>query len=140
MASSLTTRFLRLFSAFRVLEQDRDASMANVCDSLQMESTRASMLEDRLTSALEDRNRLWDLVQESLRGERTAYQAGLNLQWQQRGYGAPYPDAPQLPQSRVPQDVPNSIVPRPMTGSERMAAGTREFIKQYAEQLNSAGK
>lgn len=122
-------------------EQDISAAKAEldrVAKSLQETVAAKSMLEDRLNAAMEDRNRLWGLVETSIAGERTAYQSGLNLQWQKEGFGAPYPDAPQMPPHRVQQPVEDSIVARPMTGSERMAKGTRDFITAHAGRWKDA--
>lgn len=126
----------RVRDALRVSNHEliaANSELDRVAKSLQETVAAKSMLEDRLSAALEDRSRLWGLVETSIAGERTAYQSGLNLQWQKEGFGAPYPDAPQMPPHRVHQPVPDSIVPRPMTGSERMAAGTRDFIRQYTQ-------
>lgn len=93
-------RFLRLFPAFRAIEQER----AELRDTVQQLAQEKLRLEDRLDGVVQDRQRLWDLVQETLRGERTAYQMHINMSLQRQGAGVPYPDAPHLPPNSVPKD------------------------------------
>lgn len=116
-------------------QKETAQSHERLCESLQKESARAAMLEDRLNSAYEDRQRLWSLVENSISKMETAYQMHVNVEWQKQGRSAPYPEAPQLPEQQQRRDIPNSIVPRPLTGSERMAAGTQQFINDYAARL-----
>lgn len=89
----------RLFPQFRALETERDQLRETVA-TLQTEKLR---LEDRLISSQQDRDRLWESFQQSLQGERTAYQLHINMSLQRQGAGVPYPDAPHLPQHVAPQ-------------------------------------
>jgi hypothetical protein len=57
MAASLA--FLRLFSAFRALEADRDSQVIVLREALQQETQRAMLLQDRLESAQNERVELW---------------------------------------------------------------------------------
>lgn len=146
----MVDRFLLLFPQFRAKARALAAfeaalhSMENanvrleddnqkLHDILRDSNAQILTLQGRLDAAQEDRNRLWDLVQDSLRGERTAYQSSLNLQWQRQGLGAPYPDAPQIPTDRLKAPVPDSVIPRPRTGSEQVAAKTAQFFEMYAK-------
>lgn len=89
---------LRWFPRFRAIETERDQLRESVV-SLQNEKIR---LEDRLVAAQQDRDRLWESFQQSLQGERTAYQLHVNASFQRMGGGVPYPDAPHIPEHLVP--------------------------------------
>jgi hypothetical protein len=89
----------RWFRQLRAIETECDQLRETVA-SLQNEKLR---LEDRLVAAQQDRDRLWESFQQSLQGERTAYQLHINMSLQRMGGGVPYPDAPHLPQHAVPE-------------------------------------
>lgn len=125
--------FLRLFPQFRALESE----CQDLRVSLQDASTQSLLLQDRLDATLQDRSKLWDLMQESVREERRTYQAHLNLQWQREGHPAPYPDAPQMAEQRVPQPLTDQIVPRRRLGSELVQAQTHKFVRDYMERVTT---
>jgi hypothetical protein len=122
--------FLRLFPAFRWLEAEAKALREDHA-RITAENLR---LQDRLDAAREDRTQLWTTMQESLRGERAAYQMHVNQSWQRAGAGIPYPDAPHLPQSAVPKQQGSEPVGRQgrMLPSEAVAMRTAEFISGLA--------
>lgn len=113
------------------IEADRDAAREEV----QRLTVECDKLTDRLDAAVQDRQNLWDVTQEALRGERTSYQMAINAQWQQRGFGAPYPEAPQIPPNAAPQPVQNPIIPRREFPHERQARATRQFAEDMADRL-----
>jgi len=71
----------------------------NVTLSKAYEEERAEnmRLRDRLEDSLRDRAELWKLTNTCLDGERKAYQMHVNLAWQQKGAGIPYPEQPHYP-------------------------------------------
>lgn len=141
--------FLRLFRAFRDLEaqqaEERRAlrnraeelkddleSAREECQRLQAENEK---LQDRLDAAMEDRKQLWEMTQESNRQMAIAYQSSINVQWQQRGFGAPYPEAPQIPPNAAPQPTKEPIIPRREIPSERVARATARFAEEMVDRL-----
>lgn len=87
-------------------------------------------LQDRLDAVYEDRAKLWQLVQSSIEGERTAYQMHVNAQWQRQSGTVPYPDAPHLPAHAVPKIQTGEPVGRRgrMLPSEMVAQATRDYL------------
>jgi hypothetical protein len=126
-------RFLRLFSAFRALESDRDSQVVVLREALQQETTRALTLQDRLDSAERERAELWAMTRECVNGERAAYQAHINAAWQKQGHGTPYPDAPHIPAHAVPQEQDTTPIGRRPLPSEAMATVTRQFLQNLAQ-------
>ena len=114
-------------------DRERSGKVEELSRELQESENRAMRLQDRLDAALEDRGRLWDLVEQSISKMECAYQMHVNVEWQKAGRGAPYPDAPQIPADRIKAPVADSMVPRPRTGSEQVAARTAAFIREYTE-------
>lgn len=141
----MVARFLRRFSAFCNLElevqRQRDLlaealrENASLANSAAKSEAQNLQLQDRLDAAYEDRQRLWSLVENSIAKMETSYQMHVNVEWQKQGRSAPYPEAPQLPEAQTHREMPNDIISRPLTMSERMAKGTQDFIKNYAGQL-----
>jgi hypothetical protein len=82
----------------RALEAERD-KLQEAFRDLQSQNFR---LEDRLVAAGKDRERLWESFQQSLAGERAAYQLHINMSMQRMGAGVPYPDAPHIPEHLTP--------------------------------------
>jgi len=121
----------RLFPQFRALESDLEAARDEV-RRLNEENMR---LQDRLDAAVEDRAKQWALLDTSIKQMAISYQAAVNVQWQQRGFGAPYPDAPSIAPNAVPQIPEDPIVPRRELPSERIARTTSQFMKEMADRL-----
>lgn len=93
-------------------------------------------LQDRLDAALEDRAKLWHLVEVAQNEERRAYQMHVNQAWQRTSGTIPYPEAPHLPPHAVPTPVKGGEpVGRRgrMLASEMVGQATRAFV---AKQLN----
>ncbi len=122
---------IRFFPQFVALEADLVAARVE-CQRLQQENLR---LQDRLDAAVEDRGRQWSLLESSIREMAISYQAHVNVQWQQRGFGAPYPEAPHIPPNAAPQPVPDPVVPRRELPSERQARLTNEFARTVADRF-----
>lgn len=100
---------------------------------LQQENLR---LQDRLDAGLEDRAKLWHLVEVAQHEERAAYQMHINAAWQRQSGTIPYPDAPHLPPHAVPTPVKGGEpVGRRgrMLPSEMVGQATRAFV---AKQLH----
>jgi hypothetical protein len=95
------------------------AQLRETVVTLQGEKLR---LEDRLVAAQQDRDRLWESFQQSLQGERTAYQLHINLSMQRAGAGIPYPDAPHIPQHQ------------PQPSSEPMGRRGRQLMSEVIQQ------
>lgn len=136
-------QFLMLFPTFRnLLESRNQLRAAHDADHKEVERLRGViqdlqheklMLQDRLDAATEDRSKLWGLASECIGHERVAYQMQVNAQWQKQGFGAPYPDAPQLPQSAVPSNEPVEGPKRPVFMSSKMARATNDFVEELVK-------
>lgn len=91
-------------------------------------------VQDRLDSAIQDRDKLWDLVKESLAGERYALQTQVNHANQKMGGGVVYPDAHSLPSNAVPKAQEGGPIGR--TGrfipSQAAGAATTKALEEYA--------
>lgn len=128
-------RLLRLFSAFRALEQDRDATVAGLRECVQELTTEKLLLQDRLDAVLQDRSNLWELTKDCINNERLSYQSHINLQWQKQGLPAPWPNSPGMPEGTTPATHQDPI-PRRELPSEAMARKTRNFYSSVAASLN----
>lgn len=108
--------FLRLFPQVRDLEMlaQMQAESAEQCRSFaedvsNLEAARDALiqekvlLEDRLSAALADKDRLWESMQRALDGERYALRTMVNHAVAKAGGGTPYQDAHTLPPSEVRQ-------------------------------------
>ncbi len=109
-------------------ESNRELAEAN--QNLEQQNLR---LQDRLDGCLEDRKQLWEMVQESARGERIAYQMHINQAWQGRGAGTPYPEAPHLPKSAPQQEGgPMTLSQSP---SQVIRRRTQDFVREQISNL-----
>lgn len=124
-------RLLRLFSAFRALEEDRDATVAQ----LRAELSDAQDEARDLTAKLDDRTELWRLVHESAAAEREAHRMVINYSVQQRFGITPYPDAQHLPESVGPET--GAHVPRRQLPSELMDAAKKQFMPELIAKYNA---
>lgn len=88
-------------------------------------------LQDRLEDSLRDRTELWKLTRECLAGERTAYQMHINVQWQQKGGGIPYPEQPHLPPAD--KTLPPGGGRERQLPSEVIGERTRGFMREQLE-------
>jgi hypothetical protein len=100
-------------------------------DALNETTLEKLRLQDRLDAAVEDRHKLWAMTTEAISNERTAYQMGINVQWQRQGFGSPYPDAPKLPSAVVPQPGGTSGRSMPEMPSSAVRRATSEFLQEY---------
>lgn len=110
-------------------ESDLDA-LRNANEELVTEKT---LLEDRIESALGDKDRLWETMQQALSGERYALQTMVNHSTQKAGGGTPFPEANILPAEvvRKPQ-VGGSVGRRGrILPSQQMAAANRQFVDAF---------
>lgn len=140
--------FLRLFRQFRELESlavmqsesaeecaRNQADIESLREANQQLSTEKLLLEDRLESAIADKDRLWETMQESLRGERYAYQTMVNHATQKTGAGTPYPDAHSLPASEIRKPQAPGPIGRSarVLPSEMAQRQKREFVRNYVD-------
>lgn len=122
-------RFLRLFPSFLRIE-----------DAYRVHEQEIVRLQDRLEAAQSDRVKLWDTMQEALRGERLAYQSAINHAVQRMGGGVVYPEAHSLPLNAVPRDTKNEAIGSRMLPSERVNRETQRFVTELvAESKKQAG-
>ena len=119
-------QFLRLFSQFRVLEDE----LRQVREALQSTTTEKLQLQDRLDAVMEDRSKLWEMTQECVREERKSYQIHVNRQWVEHGLGVPYPESP-APESHRREDASTEPISRPRLPSEAIQARKTAFLDQY---------
>ena len=108
-------------------QQLRETAAALTTDKLR--------LQDQLIAAQEDRARLWDLVEDCLQGERTAYQMHVNMSIQKQGGGVPYPEAPHLPPNAVPPVGQQDSAGRKgrILPSEVLASRTHDFLENWLQ-------
>ncbi len=135
--------FLRLFPAFRDLEtlvqtqahslQDLDIELASCRASHADLLTEKFLLQDRLDAAVADKEKLWQMVRESLDGERYALHTMVNHAVQKSGAGIPFQDAHSLPPNTVakPQE-PGPVGRRGrLLPSEMLARRNQAFIDEF---------
>lgn len=128
-------RLLRLFSAFRALEQDRDATVLELRDALQEASTEKLLLQDRLQASEESVSKLWTMVDDAQKRAYRAMEMQINFAVQQRFGITPYPEATQLPESHGPAN-PDPVA-RWQTPSEKIAAARAKFQSEFLEEINT---
>lgn len=97
------------------------------------------LLEDRLTAALQEKDRLWESTNRALDGERYALHTMVNHATQKNGGGTPYPDAHTLPPSEVRQVQRPGPIGRSarMLPSEIAARETARFIDQFVHEAKT---
>lgn len=113
--------FLRLFSIFRDLEaraamQSRtqqefddltaeknslETDLGNIREAYQELTTEKLLLQDRLDSAIQDKDKLWEEMSNALENERFALRMQINHAVQHAGGGVVYADAHALPAAVV---------------------------------------
>lgn len=84
------------------------------------------ILQDRLDSALSDRERVWKEMQIAREGELAALHTLINIEYQQRYGVAPYPDAVKLPPAK---DSGGPVKPR-LTASQAIDAQIERVIQE----------
>lgn len=143
--SPLMIWFLRLFSAFRDMEallemqaqtaEDMEADLKACHSSLEDVGIEKLQLQDRLESALSDKEHLWAAMNEALGNERDALRMQVNHAVQKSGGGIPYPDSHSLPPSAArPLQAPGPVgrsgrrLPSEM-GQDQ----TNKFIAEFAK-------
>jgi hypothetical protein len=120
------------------LDKVTEEYQAVVAERDQLRDTVATLqgqnlrLEDRLVAAQQDRDRLWESFQQSLQGERTAYQLHINMSMQRQGAGVPYPDAPHIPEHLTP--APSNGEPIGRRGRMLMSEVLRQATDQAVTQ------
>lgn len=126
-SSWISERFRRLFPFIEV------ALLREENGRLEQEKLS---LQDRLDAALEDRAKLWHLVQESLGEERKAYQMHVNQAWQRQFGTLPYPDAPHVPPHATLKPASGEPVGRRgrILPSEMVAQAKRTFVENQLKQ------
>lgn len=157
----MTLRFLRLFAEFRDLEdlvsmqarnfEASDGSykvlsavnaelrteLEDLREANQNLTTDKLLLQDRLESAIGDKEHLWATTNRAMEGERYAYQTMVNHAIQKNGGGIPFPDAHALP----PAEIRKPQLPGPIGRSSRMLPSemahraTSQFVREFVESL-----
>lgn len=143
--------FLRLFPRFRDLEslaqmqaESAEETGSLVEDVANLERVREEMvrekllLEDRLSAALADKDRLWEAMQQAMDGERYALHTMVNHAVAKSGGGTPYQDAHTLPPSEIRKvQTPGYVGRRGRTLPSEMAEKeTEKFLNSWLEQIN----
>ncbi len=154
--------FLRWFPQFRDLEslaamqaetaercssfQERCSSLEHDVDSLREANQELThekiLLQDRLDSAIQDKDRIWESMQTALQGERYALQTMVNHAVQKNGGGVPFGEAHVLPATEIrkpqaPGGIGRSARALP---SEIAQRATNTFVKNYMETLGPTEK
>jgi len=118
-------RFLSVFPCVQRLIED-----------LQRAQTDTLLLQDRLESTLNDRERLWMEMKTARAGERDALHLLINVEYQ-RKYGiAPFPDAMKLPASMAAQQTPGGAGQERMTASQAVLHQTDKLIKEMEQRIH----
>lgn len=115
------------------LHKPYEDQIAALRQSLQDVTVEKLIAEDRLRSAIVDKEQLWKLMSQSIQDMKVAYQMHINLSWQKQGLPAPYPESPGMgPEQVSAQQMPaDRTIPRPMLASEAVALHKKRFIDQY---------
>lgn len=71
-------------------------------DEIEILRQEAAVMTERLDAAIRDKERLWEMAQKAIEGERFANHTAYNHEVQRHGGGIPYPDAHALPVNVVP--------------------------------------
>ena len=96
------------------------------------------LLQDRLESAIADKDRLWNQMQSALDNERYAVRSQVNVFSQKSGGGIPYPDAHSLPPESIRPPQPGGMIGRSrMLPSEREARQRSAAITQIVNDLTA---
>jgi hypothetical protein len=130
--------FLRLFPLFAVNEADllvcRQAIEDMTADNLR--------LQDRLDSALAEKEHLWTAMQEAMDNERHAMRMQINHAIQKAGGGIPYPDSHSLPVASIlplqesgPIGRSGRILP-----SEAVARRNASFSRQFTQRVSKGSE
>lgn len=119
-----------LTTALESAIKERDAAQA-VSDSLRLQ----------LEGTLLDRHQLWDLVKNSIDGERRAYQMHVNISMQKQGAGIPYPDSPHLDGAATPKiQAPGPIMrAQRELPSQVLSRNLSRFVTEETERRRQAG-
>lgn len=121
--------FLTLFDEYRELDAQH-AAFELECAQLEKENesliNKVALIED-------DKRKMWDMVHSCIAGERSAYQMQVNVEWQRKGFGAPYPESPHIPVSMEPRSGVQTEIPRPTLPSEAVSRKTADFIRTMVE-------
>lgn len=133
-----TIRLLRLFGAFRTLEQDRDETVATLRETVQEQSTQNLLLQDRLDSVMNDRAELWRMMESAINNERATLQMQVNFATQQKFGVTPFPEATHLPSSAEPSAENAGPFGRRMMPSEMIANRRTQFIKEFQKRHQPA--
>lgn len=113
-----------------------------VCTANDQLATDKTLLGDRLESAIQDKDRLWETMNQALNGERYAYQTMVNHAVQKTGGGIPYVDAHSLPPSEIRQLQKPGPIGRSsrMLPSEGALRATNSFVREFVETLGPPEK
>lgn len=123
-------------SEILVQKESLESDLATLREAHDELATEKLLLQDRLESAIADKDNLWKMVEEALGNERGALRAMVNHANQRSGAGVVFPDAHILPHKAAaqPQD-PGPIGPRGrVLRSQMVAQANRDFIRrEYME-------
>lgn len=117
-----------LFEAERNnLRHDLDACR----EALEELSTEKLLLQDRLDSAIADKDNLWAAMTEALNNERDAYRMTVNHAVQKSGGGIPFPDSHSLPPNLIREPQKPGPVGRRgrLLPSEVASRQTRRYVE-----------
>lgn len=119
----------KLENRVRTLETDLGFSR-NACEEM---STEKLLLQDRLDSAIQDKEQLWGTMQEALSGERNALRMQINHAVQKAGGGIPYPDSHALPANAAYQPQKPGPIGRTarVLPSEMQSRANHNFMEEW---------
>lgn len=139
----MIARFLRLFKEFRDIEAycgtcndlavKSGAEAIQLREALQEQNTQNLLLQDRLDAAMDDRAKLWGMMERAIENERATLQMQCNFTVQQKFGITPFPDAPHLPPSAEPSAENAAPFARRMMPSELVAHRIAQFAKTHAQ-------
>ena len=123
---------LRIFPSLRDMQDER-LTLREANKELLAQNTR---LEDRLEAAIEERGKLWRMVEIAQAGEREAYRMQINHAVQRAGGGVPFPEAHSLPPNSIPDpNKSHTPIARAMLPGEAVRSQTSKFLQDYVTDI-----
>lgn len=145
-------RFLRLFPQYRDLQnlaamqaESAEESASLIEDLKNLTAVRDALiqekvlLEDRLSAALAEKDRLWEAMQQAMGNERYALHTMVNHAVAKNGGGTPFQDAHTLPVAEVRKIQTPGPVGRTgrMLTSQIAMQESQRFVSQLAGQMTT---
>lgn len=130
-ADAFSNTFTRIF---------RNSMLRNLRHELAVEKEARIRLDATCSLLRSELERANERLDEALRNERTVYQTGVNVSYQQKFGIVPFPGAPRIPDSLDQAKNPTQIMPDYIDVRSVQAERTSEFTERYRRMKAEAGK